>query len=157
MKGAEPARLAGAEGARSAGAAPFRLAGAAPARFAEAARLRLLRAHTPWRRLCGLLCRRRPPGPHVGVWIAPCRMIHTFGMAYAIDVAFVGRDGRVIRVVRRLRPWRAALCVRAVAVVETRVGILDAEHGGVGRVEAAIQDAARRDIEGHLQRAGQRG
>ena len=41
----------------------------------------------------------------------------------------------------------------AVAVVELRGGVVDAEHGGIGRIEAAVQHAARRDIEGHLQRA----
>ncbi|QRR44403.1 DUF192 domain-containing protein [Bordetella pertussis] len=119
-------------------------------------RLRLARARG-WRgRLVGLLGRRRPPGPRSGLLMAPCRAVHTWGMAYAIDVAFVGRDGRVLRLVRGLKPWRGALCVRAVAVVETRVGVIDPEHGGIGRVEAAIQHAARDDGDGNLQGAGQR-
>ncbi|MCC3262927.1 DUF192 domain-containing protein [Paenibacillus polymyxa] len=35
-------------------------------------------------------------------------------------MAFIGRDGRVVRLRRALAPWRVALCLRAVAVVEMR-------------------------------------
>ena len=113
-------------------------------------RLRLVVVDGMAGRLRGLLARRRAPGPRSGIWLRPCRAVHTLGMAYAIDVAFIGRDGRVLRVAT-LAPWRAALCVRAVSVVETRGGVIDAEHGGIGRVEAAIQNAARRDVDGRLQ------
>jgi len=116
-----------------------------------ASRLRLKVVSGAAGRLVGLLARRRPPGPRSGIWLAPCRAVHTLGMAYTIDVAFIGRDGRVLRVAT-LRPWRAALCVRAVSVVETRGGVIDAEHGGIGRVEAAIQHAARRQVHRYLQR-----
>ncbi len=115
-------------------------------------RLRLLKV-TRWSaRLRGLLG-RRPPGPRCGILLAPCTGVHTFGMRYAIDVAFVAPDGRVLRARRALAPWRVALCLGAVAVVEMRAGVLDAEYGGIGGVEAAIQHAAGGDIEGDLQRA----
>lgn len=102
-------------------------------------RLRLLKLSTPWSRFWGLLPRRRPPGPRSGVWLLPCRAVHTLGMAYAIDVAFIGRDGRVLRALR-LAPWRFALCVRAVSVVETRQGVIvDDECLGRGRLESVLQ------------------
>ena len=100
---------------------------------------------------------RAPPGPRAGVLLTPCAAVHTFGMRYAIDVAFIGRDGRVVGLRRALAPWRVTLCLRAVAVVEMRAGVIDAEHGGIGRIEAAVQDAARRDVERNLQRAGKLG
>lgn len=118
-------------------------------------RLRLLSLGTPCARLLGLLPRRRPPGPRSGVLLRPCRGVHTAGMAYAIQVAFIDRNGRVLRV-RTLAPWRAALCRGAVAVVETRAGVIAAEDGGIGRIEAAVQHAARRDVHRHLQRIHQR-
>lgn len=117
-------------------------------------RLRLKVVDDAAGRLVGLLARRRPPGPRSGIWLRPCRVVHTLGMAYAIDVAFIGRDGRVLRV-KTLRPWRAALCVRAVSVVETRGGVIDPEHGGIGRIEAAIQHAACREVHRYLQRRHQ--
>jgi len=31
-----------------------------------------------------------------GLWLAPARQVHTFRMRFAIDVAHVGADGRVL-------------------------------------------------------------
>lgn len=103
------------------------------------ARLRLVRLSTPWARFWGLLPRRCPPGPRTGVWLLPCRAVHTLGMAYAVDVAFIGADGKVLRALR-LVPWRFALCTRAVSVVETRLGVMvDDECQSTGRLEQALQ------------------
>jgi uncharacterized protein len=57
--------------------------------------------------------------------IAPTNAIHTFFMRFAIDVAFVRRDGRVVKLRRALRPWRIAAALRGFAVVELPAGALD--------------------------------
>ena len=57
--------------------------------------------------------------------LAPCSSIHTFFMQFAIDVAFVDRDGVVLRVRKVLGPWRLQISVRAFAVVELASGSLD--------------------------------
>ena len=31
-----------------------------------------------------------------GLWISPCKQVHTFGMKFPIDVAFVGHDGEIL-------------------------------------------------------------
>ncbi|OZI24047.1 hypothetical protein CAL26_09410 [Bordetella genomosp. 9] len=121
---------------------------------AQVCRLRILRVKKWGGRLRGLLCRRRPR-PGVGLWLSPCRAVHTFGMTYALDVVFLDRHGRVAAVVPALRPWRVALCLRAVSVVELEAGAVDFEHGGIGRIEAAIQDAERRNADGNLHRIDQ--
>ncbi len=41
-----------------------------------------------------------------GLVLDPCSSVHMFGMQYAIDVLFTGRDGRVLRAVCSLGPWR---------------------------------------------------
>jgi len=56
--------------------------------------------------------------------IAPTNAIHTFFMQFAIDVAFVTRAGRVVKVVGNLRPWRIAIALRAAAAVELPAGSL---------------------------------
>lgn len=61
-------------------------------------------------------------GPDEGVWIAPCRSVHTWGMRIAIACAFLDRAGRVVRVVDPLTPWRTASMRGAHAVIETRAG-----------------------------------
>jgi len=51
-----------------------------------------------------------PPGE--GLWIDRSPSIHMFFMRYAIDAVFVDRDGRVVRIVERLRPWRIVAWAR---------------------------------------------
>lgn len=41
-----------------------------------------------------------------GLVLDPCNSVHMFGMAYAIDVLFAGGEGRVMRAVQALKPWR---------------------------------------------------
>jgi uncharacterized protein len=57
--------------------------------------------------------------------IAPSSAIHTFSMRFAIDVAFVSRDGRVLKVRSAVPPWRIAASWRAFAVIELPVGALE--------------------------------
>lgn len=85
---------------------------------------RIRRADTWWRRAVGLLTTTALHDP-CGLWIAPCGSVHTFGMRYAIDVVFLDRDNRVLKVVPRLRPWRMAGAARAVATLELREGLAE--------------------------------
>jgi uncharacterized membrane protein (UPF0127 family) len=69
----------------------------------------------------GLLGRDRL-GPGQGLVIAPCGGIHTCFMRFAIDVLFVARDGRIVKVCRAVKPWRLALAVRAFCAIELPAG-----------------------------------
>ena len=62
--------------------------------------------------------------PSTALVIAPCSSIHTFFMRFVIDVVFVDRDGRVLKIVHDLRPWRMAASLRAYAVIEMAGGSL---------------------------------
>lgn len=76
-------------------------------------------------RAVGLLARSRVQRDE-GVWITPCRAIHTIGMRDKIDVIFVDRDGRVLRVDREVGPNRLSLsCRQATGVVELGGGALN--------------------------------
>lgn len=61
-------------------------------------------AETALARLVGLQGRRALP-PGTGLVLLPNNSIHMFFMRQRIDAVFVARDGRVLRVARRLRPW----------------------------------------------------
>ena len=79
--------------------------------------------------------------PAVAIVIAPSSAIHTFFMRFAIDVVFIDRGGRVLKVVRNLRPWRMAGSLRAYGVIEMNGGTLTATDVAVGdqlRLEATI-------------------
>lgn len=69
----------------------------------------------PLERLRGLLLTDRDAEP---VALLSCASIHTFGMAYPIDVAFVGGDGRVLETRRALGPGRVLGNRRAAMTLE---------------------------------------
>ena len=50
--------------------------------------------------------------------LTPCNAVHTIGMRFAIDVAFVDGRGVVRRIVRELRPWRMAVSPFASMAIE---------------------------------------
>jgi uncharacterized membrane protein (UPF0127 family) len=60
------------------------------------------------------------------LWLPGVRSVHTVGMRFAIDVAWLDADGRVLRV-RTVRPGRATGWVRSAA------GVLEAEAGALAR------------------------
>jgi len=79
---------------------------------------RAMLADTPPSRRRGLLGTDRLEDGS-GMVLVPCRQVHTFGMRYAIDVVFVDRSLRVLRVVEGMRPWRLGAPVpRAAAAIE---------------------------------------
>jgi uncharacterized protein len=63
-----------------------------------------------------------PLPPDRALWLIPCRAVHTVGMRVPIDVAFVARDGTVLRVLSALAPGRVAVCWSAHSAIEMRVG-----------------------------------
>ncbi|WP_374351303.1 DUF192 domain-containing protein [Chitinimonas sp.] len=75
-------------------------------------------------RMRGLLG-RAPLASGEAMLITPCRMVHTFGMAYALDLAFVDRHGQIRKLVRQLPPARMAGCLRAYATLEMPAGEIE--------------------------------
>jgi len=64
--------------------------------------------------------------------IAPSQAIHTFSMRFSIDVAFVAKDGVVLKVRQAVPPRRIAVSLRAFAVIELPAGALKASDTKVG-------------------------
>jgi uncharacterized protein len=63
-------------------------------------------------------------GASCALVLAPCAAIHTMFMRFEIDAVFVDDDGRAVKVVRNLVPWRIAANASAHAVVEFPAGTL---------------------------------
>src|SRR4051812_10739125 len=61
-------------------------------------------------------------GPEAALVIAPCSAVHTFGMKFAIDVIYAGRDGTVRRVTDSLRPSRLSASLGSFAAIEMAAG-----------------------------------
>ncbi|MDP9261141.1 MAG: DUF192 domain-containing protein [Actinomycetota bacterium] len=94
---------------------------------------RCIVADSPLPRMRGLLGRRNL-GSDEGVLLRPAGSIHTFFMRFPIDVVFLDRDGRVLRVAESVRPWRTAAARGARAVLELRAGESERRRVAVGDV-----------------------
>ncbi len=70
--------------------------------------------------------------PGQAMVIAPTNLVHTFAMRFAIDILFVARDGRVLKVSSNVPPRRIAGSLRGFAVVELPAGQAGASDTRVG-------------------------
>jgi uncharacterized membrane protein (UPF0127 family) len=61
------------------------------------------------------------PADHA-LHIMRCNSIHTIGMRFALDLVWLAKDGRVVRVDEDVAPRRFKLCMGARTVIETRAG-----------------------------------
>jgi hypothetical protein len=52
------------------------------------------------------------------LFIRPCNSVHTLGMAFSIDVVFLDKQQRVLKIIHDLKPYRMAICRKADAVLE---------------------------------------
>jgi uncharacterized membrane protein (UPF0127 family) len=85
-------------------------------------------ADTPWRRARGLLG-RSGLGQGEGMLLEPAPSIHSAFMRFEFDAIFLDRELEVLRVVERIRPFRAYSVRHARKVLELAAG--EAERRGV--------------------------
>ena len=91
----------------------------------------LLRAFDSASRRKGLLGRDSLESG-VALVIAPTNAIHTWFMRFPIDVAFITRDGRIVKAAHRLPAWRMSMALRGYAVIELPAGALASSDTVVG-------------------------
>jgi uncharacterized protein len=82
-------------------------------------------AGTAGRRNKGLLG-RAGLNPGEGLWIVPCEAVHTFAMKFAIDLLYLDKAQRVVKVRHAVRPGRISGALRAHSVIELPAGTLAA-------------------------------
>jgi uncharacterized protein len=95
---------------------------------------RLAVADTHWSRFCGLM--GKPPrefGDGHALWITPCRGVHTWGMRFPIDVAYLDPNNVIVHLETGLRPWRfAPIRLKATSVLELPEHTLKATGTTIG-------------------------
>lgn len=91
---------------------------------------RLLPAFDSASRKTGLLKHQSLP-PGTAMVIAPCSAVHTFFMQFPIDVIFVAKDGRVLKVRRDMAASRITASLRAFATIEVAAGTAAVDVGHV--------------------------
>ena len=76
-----------------------------------------------WFRYKGLLGRTELAAEE-GILLTHCNSIHMFFMKFPIDVVFLDREKRVVRICHGIKPWRISPMVwKADSVLETAAGI----------------------------------
>ena len=88
-------------------------------------------ADTSAKRRTGLL-KHSGLEPGEGLWIAPCEGVHTFGMKFPIDVVFLDRKKRVLKIRPNMVRGRIAFSLRAHSVLELPAGTVMATDTQVG-------------------------
>jgi len=89
-------------------------------------------AGTAFSRMRGLLGKTFLPAGD-GLWIKPCKGVHTFGMKFPIDVVFLDKGNIVIATIRELSPNRLTpLFFKASSVLELPTSIIEATRVAVG-------------------------
>jgi uncharacterized membrane protein (UPF0127 family) len=81
-------------------------------------------AVSAWTRTKGLLGRSGLQDDQ-GLWIQPTNSIHMFFMRFPIDVIYTAADGRVLKLVRGIGPWRVSMCRGAKVALELPVGAIE--------------------------------
>jgi uncharacterized protein len=100
-------------------------------------------AQTHWTRLRGLLgtpeCDFRTGR---GLWIRPCRGVHTLAMTFPIDVIYLDRDFTVVHLESNLQPWRfSPVRLHAASVLELPRDTVAQSKTAIGdRVEIRMED-----------------
>lgn len=84
---------------------------------------RVWNAVSAWDRTRGLLGRPRLQAGE-GMMIDQCRLVHTLGMAYPLDLAFLDHAGRISKLLSNVRPARLAGSLHAQRTLELAPGTL---------------------------------
>jgi uncharacterized membrane protein (UPF0127 family) len=67
-----------------------------------------------------------------GLWIAPTEAVHTFGMKFPIDVLFLDKKRRVLKIRHAMPRSRMVFCLTAHSVLELPSGTAEAMQTAVG-------------------------
>jgi uncharacterized protein len=93
-------------------------------------------------RMKGLLGRSKLPAGS-GLLIRRAPSIHTFFMRFPIDAVFLSRDGEVLKVAERVKPWRVRAARGARDVLELCAGEAASRGIAVGDRLEATEIASR--------------
>ena len=88
-------------------------------------------ADTSAKRRTGLL-KHTGLEPGEGLWIAPCEAVHTIGMKFPIDVLFLDKKRKILKIKNEMPRARMAVCLRAHSVLELPSGMAAAMQTVVG-------------------------
>lgn len=101
----------------------------------------VLMAESAIERMRGLI--GRPAlAPGEGLWIEPCSSVHTFGMPADLDLVFLAKGAEVVKLKKRIRPFRLSWAIKASATLELWPGAIEETRLNFGATLRFEEDAA---------------
>ena len=97
---------------------------------------RVMVADNPWTRFMGLMGKPGLPDD-VGLWIVPCKDIHSFWMRFEFDALFLDKNGVVVHMVERMRPNRIS------KIIAKSHGVLELNGGVIAQTGTQLDDTVR--------------
>ncbi len=91
-------------------------------------------ATNPWTRFWGLMGKPGMPEGVDGLWIEPCADIHSFFLRFEFDAVFLNKEGEVLHLMERMKPWRISKFVKGGRVV------LEMDGGQIARLGIQLGD-----------------
>ena len=85
----------------------------------------------------GLAKMEQMPPDHA-LHILRTNSVHTFGMRFPLDLVWLGRGGRVVRIDTNVPAGRMKICVRARSLIEARAGQGDRFARARGRKDGHV-------------------
>lgn len=83
-------------------------------------------ADTLKQRVVGLMFSQGLPADAEGFLISPGNSIHTFFMNYSLDLIFLDKKFKVVKVIKNMKPWRMTLIyLRSFHVLEIKSGTIN--------------------------------
>ncbi|MFA5039173.1 MAG: DUF192 domain-containing protein [Candidatus Omnitrophota bacterium] len=89
-----------------------------------------------WRSRSKGLLGRRGLGKGEGLLITPCNSIHTFFMKFPIDVLFLDKNMKIVKITPSMGPWRLSGSLRGYQVLEI-------EHGASNNMGISVGNSLK--------------
>ncbi len=103
-------------------------------------------ADSHWSRLRGLLGTSKDDFRNgSGLWIRPCRGVHTLAMRFPIDVVYLDSAGTVVHVEHNLQPWRfSPIRMQSASVLELPSHTAARTETALGdRIEITVKESGQ--------------
>jgi len=57
-----------------------------------------------------------------GLLITPCRSVHTFGMSYVLDLVYLNKSLKIVKIIKNIVPNRMSIALFAHSTLELKSG-----------------------------------
>ena len=83
----------------------------------------IMHENTSFLRLRGLLGRNLKVNE--GMLIEPCNSVHTMWMKYDLDIIYINKDNEIVKIIKKLKPWKLSVCTAAFKTLELPADTVD--------------------------------